>query len=95
MNCDRCGTFARLLRRRGDPTPAVDLEDAYPTSPPAGSWYMAVVEGDDGVSRPVALGETLAKAWAGALSSNLHGTIVILATDPPSRSDRQAAGVAA
>jgi hypothetical protein len=33
-----CGTFWRLLQRRGDPAPALDFADEQADVPPAGSW---------------------------------------------------------
>jgi hypothetical protein len=83
--CAACGTFWRLLRRRGDPTPAIDLEDHYATSPPAGAWYVAYAKGADGICRPICLADSLSGVWDGAMTSNLHGAIIISATDPPRR----------
>jgi hypothetical protein len=84
--CAQCGTFVRLLRRHGDPEPALDPADAEDRTgavPPAGSWFLALVLGGDGVARPVALGDSLGKTWEAALWSNLWGAVFIMATDPP------------
>jgi hypothetical protein len=92
LNCAGCHTFVRLLRRHGDDVSALDLADADDRTtgvPTVGSWFLALVLGGDGISRPVALGDNLGKTWSGALHSNLWGTVFIMATDPPRPAARQ------
>jgi len=83
LTCRHCGVLVRLLRRHGDPEPALDMDDQQADVPPAGAWWLAYVRGADGILRPVALAPTLGGAWDGVLSCPLRGVIVVAPTDPP------------
>jgi hypothetical protein len=83
LTCYGCGVTARLLRRRGDPEPAFDLDDATADVPPKGSWWIGYVKGSDRVCRPVALAPTMSSAWDALLHCPLRGALYLVPCDPP------------
>jgi hypothetical protein len=90
LTCAECKVFVRLLRRRGDPELALELDDVAADVPPKGSWWIGFVRGGDGIARPVALAQTLGSCWSGVLACPLRGVIIMAPCDPPKPAECQA-----
>jgi hypothetical protein len=78
LTCVQGNVLIRLVRRLGDPAPALVLGDDIENIPSAGGWWLNYTLDSTGICRPVALG------CLRVARRELPGAIVIIcATDAP------------
>jgi hypothetical protein len=66
----------------------IDLGETKADEIPEGSWWLGLVRDASDVWHPIALAETLGRAWDAALHCPLRGDLMMQPVDPPTKRQR-------